>query len=427
MSEPCFVPARILLPDPSVPLARWACLACDQFTSQPDYWADARAAAGEGPTALDLVLPEVYLEQPDVEGRIAAIHTAMERYEQQVLTRAVNGYVYLERVDSAGNLRAGLVGAVDLEQYSYAPGTRPAVRPTEGTVVSRIPPRLRVRQGAALESPHVMMLIDDPADTVLGPLGRAAAGQAPLYEGQLMLGGGSIRGWAVEDPARVAAITQALAALGAQANFDARYPAAAGQPPLTLAVGDGNHSLATAKAWWEQLKPTLSPEEQKTHPARWCLAEVCNIHSPAIGIEPIHRVVFGADPAVFAADFAAWLKEKNALADPAAPGAQRFRLTGGETLAASEAVHPLAVGTLEAFLADWLPAHPAASVDFIHGEDAVAALCADGTAAGMLLPPFAKEDIFRGVVLGGVLPRKTFSMGHARDKRYYLECRRILP
>ena len=427
MSQPCFVPARILLPDPSVPLDRGASLACDQFTSQPDYWAAARAAAGEGPTTLDLVLPEVYLEQPDVEARIGAIHAAMERYERQVLTRAVNGYVYLERTDSTGQVRAGLVGAVDLEQYSYAAGERPAVRPTEGTVVSRIPPRLRVRQGAALESPHVMMLIDDAADTVLGPLGRAAAGQAPLYEGKLMLGGGYIRGWAVEDPARVEAVTRALAALGSQAAFDARYPAAAGQPPLTLAVGDGNHSLATAKAWWEQLKPTLSPAEQETHPARWCLAEVCSVQSPAIGVEPIHRVVFGADPAAFAADFAAFLREKGAWADPAAAGAQVFRLADGGVLAASEAVHPLAVGTLEAFLADWLPAHPAASVDFIHGEDAVAQLCAGGGAAGVLLPPFAKEDIFRGVVLGGVLPRKTFSMGHARDKRYYLECRRILP
>ena len=427
MSEPCFVPAHILLPDPSVPLDRWACLACDQFTSQPDYWAAARAAAQDGPTALDLVLPEVYLEQPDVEARIEAIHTAMERYARQVLTRAVDGYVYLERVDSTGQVRAGIVGAVDLEQYSYTPGERPAVRPTEGTVVSRIPPRLRVRQGALLESPHVMMLIDDPQDTVLGPLGRAAAGQPPLYEGELMLGGGSIRGWAVEDPARVRAVTDALAALGSQAAFDARYPAAAGQPPLTLAVGDGNHSLATAKAWWEQLKPTLSPAEQAAHPARWCLAEVCNIHSPAIGIEPIHRVVFGADPAAFAADLAAFLREKGAWADPADPGAQRFRLTGGQTLAASDRVHPLAVGTLEAFLGRWLPAHPAATVDFIHDEEAVASLCAGGGAVGVLLPPFAKADIFRGVVLGGVLPRKTFSMGHARDKRYYLECRRILP
>ena len=427
MSEPCFVPARILLPDPSVPLARWACLACDQFTSQPDYWADARAAAGEGPTALDLVLPEVYLEQPDVEGRIAAIHAAMERYEQQVLTRAVNGYVYLERVDSAGNLRAGLVGAVDLEQYSYAPGTRPAVRPTEGTVVSRIPPRLRVRQGAALESPHVMMLIDDPADTVLGPLGRAAAGQAPLYEGQLMLGGGSIRGWAVEDPARVAAITQALAALGAQANFDARYPAAAGQPPLTLAVGDGNHSLATAKAYWEELKPTLPEAERARHPARWCLAEVCNVHSPAIEIEPIHRVVFGVTAQELLQAIDLWDK---AQGGSAVPSAQRFRLAdrqGEQLVALQNPPAPLTVGSVEAFLADWLPRHPQASVDYIHGASTALALAArpERPAAAILLPDLAKGDLFRGVVLGGVLPRKTFSMGHAEEKRYYNECRVI--
>ena len=428
MSEPCFVPARILLPDPSVPLARWACLACDQFTSQPDYWADARAAAGEGPTALDLVLPEVYLEQPDVEGRIAAIHAAMERYEQQVLTRAVNGYVYLERVDSAGNLRAGLVGAVDLEQYSYAPGTRPAVRPTEGTVVSRIPPRLRVRQGAALESPHVMMLIDDPADTVLGPLGRAAAGQAPLYEGQLMLGGGSIRGWAVEDPARVAAITQALAALGAQENFDARYPAAAGQPPLTLAVGDGNHSLATAKAWWEQLKPTLSPEEQKTHPARWCLAEVCNVRSDAVEIEPIHRVLFNTSYETVLLNLVTWSDENMAGVRFGDEYEQKMQLIGVQeecTLSFENPTAPLGVGTVDEFVEYFLENHPEARVDYVHDEAAVRAFSAEKGAVGLLLPPLQKSDLFRGVVLGGVLPRKTFSMGHAEEKRYYIECRRI--
>ena len=288
----CFVPANILLPDENIPLSQWACLACDQFTSQPEYWQKAEALTEGKPSALHLVLPEVYLGKPGEAERIAAIQANMKEYRGTVLNRAVKGFVYVERDTGCGPVRPGLLGAVDLEQYSYTPGSSPAVRPTENTVVERIPPRLAVRRGASLELPHVMMLINDRDDHILGGLAAKKDRLRPLYSGELMLGGGSIRGWAVEDEALCGALSDAIEALGSQEAFDQEFPAAAGQPPITLAVGDGNHSLATAKAYWEELKSTLPPEQRETHPARWCLAEVCNLYSDSIQIESIPRVLF---------------------------------------------------------------------------------------------------------------------------------------
>ncbi|WP_394962947.1 DUF1015 domain-containing protein [Candidatus Allofournierella excrementigallinarum] len=427
--EPCFVPGRILLPNEDIPVSQWACLACDQFTSQPDYWEQAAALAAGGPSALNIVLPEVYLDRVDTPARIRAIHAAMERYRAEVLTRSVNGFVYVERTQTDGRVRQGLVGLIDLEQYDWRCGERPAVRPTEGTVPSRIPPRLAVRSGACLESPHILMLADDAGCTLVEPV-AAQKGRLPLlYEGELALGGGFVRGWAVEDPALLAGVEKALAALGSQAAFDEKYPGAAGDAPLTLAVGDGNHSLATAKAYWEALKAELPEAGRAAHPARWCLAEVCNLHSGAIGFEPIHRVVFGVPGLQLLARLKEWCAARGIAVDgDEAPGGQAVTLVHGawrRAVRLAGSPEPLAVGTVEAFLADYLKRNPASSVDYIHGEDAVAGLCEEGN-TGILLPPFRKGDLFRGVVLGGALPRKTFSMGRARDKRYYLECRAIL-
>ena len=425
----CFGPAHILLPDAGIPLAQWGCVACDQFTSDRDYWQRAAAAAGDGPSALELILPEVYLDDPDVPQRVERIHAAMRRAEQTALTRAVDGFIYVERTERSGRVRQGLVGRVDLEAYSYRRGALPAVRPSESTVESRIPPRIAVRRGATLETPHVMMLADDPGCTLIEPVAAQKARLRPVYEGELMLGGGHIAGWAVEQPELIAQIEAALAALGSQEAFDAKYPAAQGKKPLTLAVGDGNHSLATAKAYWEELKPTLTPAQAACHPARWCLAEVCNVHAPAIEIEPIHRVVFGASFETVLLSLMIW-SDSN-MEGLAFGGAlqQPFTLVGVHTesmLSFEDPCAALTVGTIDDFLEFYLEHHPEARVDYVHDEPAVRALCAKG-AVGFLLPPFAKSDLFKGVVLGGVLPRKTFSMGHAEEKRYYIECRRIQP
>lgn len=473
---PVFNAADILLPGADTDMTVWPALACDQFTSQPEYWQQAETLCAGKHSTLHLTLPEVYLEAPSVQTRIAAIHTAMEEAVASVLTNALHGFVYVERrFPDKPTPRCGLVGAVDLEAYSYEAGAQPMVRPSENTVVERIPPRLAVRYGAALETPHILMLLDDDSLTVLEPLAaRAHAGSLPqVYDTDLMLGGGHVTGWAVTDAKDITALEQAIATLGTQAAFDEKYPQAAGSAPLVMAVGDGNHSLATAKAYWEGLKTTLTPAQQIMHPARYCLVELENVHSSAIEIEPIHRAVFGTDQPTLAVEFAAWLAEHGAQAfapgcgcachgaaaaahgakvavdanncdtvhdaavahgADAAPNtapAQLFTLVGGAPeldapVQVANAPHPLAVGTLELFLTDFCAAHPDVKVDYIHGEASVRALAKNG-AVGVLLPEFAKSDLFRGVVLGGVLPKKTFSMGEATEKRYYLECRAIAP
>ena len=422
----CFAPARILLPAPGTPLDPWACIAVDQFTSQPGYWAKAEALAQDKPSTLHIVLPEAYLGTAEEEARLAEIRRTMADYRRSLLTREVNGFIYLERTQMDGTIRQGLVGVVDLEAYSFEKNSTPAIRPSENTVVERIPPRLRIRRGAELETPHVMLLADDEDCTLIEPIGREKSRLPLLYDGELMLGGGHLSGWAVEDPALIAQIEEAVIALGDPARYAARWPEAAGQPPMTLAVGDGNHSLATAKACWEERKQTLSPAQQQTDPARWCLVEVCNVHSPAIEIEPIHRVLFGMEEARVLAELKHWAADRGiSLMDG---GEQCFTLVspeGERAVGMTGKLEPLTVGTAEAFVEALLTRCPEASVDYVHGEDAVRALTRNG-AVGMLMPGLKKADLFRGVVLGGVLPRKTFSMGHAEEKRYYNECRSLV-
>ena len=426
-TKSCFAPAHILLPSEQIPLEKWGCIACDQFTSDRDYWQKAEAAAAGSPSTLNMILPEVYLEDGDADARIEKIHATMDDYARNVLTRAVDGFVYVERTEQSGKVRQGLVGMVDLEAYSYRRGEKCTVRPSESTVESRIPPRMKVRTGAALETPHIMMLADDPGCTLIEPIGAKKDALRKVYEGELMLGGGHIAGWAVEDPALLAQIDAALQGLGRQEVFDARYPQARGAAPLTLAVGDGNHSLASAKAYWEELKQTLPPEQQANHPARWCLAEVCNVHSPAIEIEPIHRVLFNVDCGAVLLALIAWSDSHNAGICFGDARQQSFTLAGphvANVLSFEHPVAPLTVGTIDAFIEYFMARHIEARVDYVHDEPAVRALCKQGGVA-FLLPPFDKSDLFKGVVMGGVLPRKTFSMGHAEEKRYYIECRKI--
>ena len=427
MSEACFTAADILLPAAGVPLDPWACIAVDQFTSQPEYWQRAEHLADGKPSTLHIVLPEAYLGTPQEAERLESIRRTMEEYRKSVLTRKVHGYVYVERTQMDGTVRQGLVGAVDLDAYDYAKGSKPAIRPSESTVVERIPPRLKVRRGATLETPHVMMLADDPDCTLIEPIGAKKDALRKVYEGELMLGGGHIAGWAVEDPALLAQIDAALQGLGRQEVFDARYPQARGAAPLTLAVGDGNHSLASAKAYWEELKQTLPPEQQADHPARWCLAEVCNVHSPAIEIEPIHRVLFNVDCGAVLLALISWSDSNMAGICFGDSKQQAFTLAGphvSNVLSFEDPVAPLTVGTVDEFIEYFMARHSEARVDYVHDEPAVRALTRQGGVA-FLLPPFDKSDLFKGVVMGGVLPRKTFSMGHAEEKRYYIECRKI--
>ena len=424
----CFAPAHILLPSEQVPLEQWGCIACDQFTSDRSYWQRAEKTAAGAPSTLNLILPEVYLEDGDADARVEKIHATMQDYAQNVLTRAVDGFIYVERTEQSGRVRQGLVGRVDLEAYSYRRGEKCTVRPSECTVESRIPPRMKVRTGAALETPHIMMLADDPDCTLIEPIAAHKDSLPKVYEGELMLNGGHIAGWAVEDPALLARIDAALQGLGSQEAFDAKYPEARGAKPLTLAVGDGNHSLASAKAYWEELKPTLTPEQRETHPARWCLAEVCNVHSPAIEIEPIHRVLFNVDCGAVLLALISWSDGNMAGICFGNSKKQSFTLAGphiANVLSFEDPVAPLTVGTIDEFIEYFMARHKEARVDYVHDEPAVRALTKQG-GVGFLLPPFEKSDLFKGIVMGGVLPRKTFSMGHAEEKRYYIECRKII-
>ena len=424
----CFMPAHILLPDASVPLGQWGCIACDQFTSDRDYWAKAEQAAAGGPSALRLILPEVYLGESDQQARVDQIHKAMEQYDREVLTRAVDGFVYVERTLQSGRVRQGLVGRVDLEAYNYHLGSLPLVRPSEHTVEERIPPRMAVRRGARLETPHVMMLADDSDRLLIEPVGRQKEKLRPLYDGELMLGGGHVAGWAVEDPALIRQIEDAMEVLSSQETFLAKYPGAPNDRPMALAVGDGNHSLATAKAYWEELKKTLTPQQQKDHPARWCLAEVCNVRSDAVEIEPIHRVLFNTSYDTVLLNLVTWSDENLAGIRFGDSFEQKLQLMGPRDrchLSFENPSAPLGVGTVDEFVEYFLENHPEARVDYVHDEAAVRSFCEKEGAVGMLLPAMRKGDLFRGVVLGGVLPRKTFSLGHAEEKRYYIECRRI--
>ncbi|MBQ7736288.1 MAG: DUF1015 domain-containing protein [Oscillospiraceae bacterium] len=390
-------PADILLPRTG-DMTAWSVVACDQFTSQPEYWRRAEERIGDAPSALRMILPEAWLgteKAGDAEDRIAA---AMEEYlDRDLFAEVKDSFIYVERTQPDGRVRRGLMAALDLEQYDFAPGARTPVRATEGTVEERLPPRVRIRARAALELPHAMVLMDDRDERVLCPLEAAKHRMKKLYDFELMLGGGRIAGWRVSGPL-AETVQQALCSLGDAALQREKYGEAAENGPLVFAVGDGNHSLAAAKRWWDELKETLSDAERRTHPARYALAELVNIHDPALDFEPIHRVLFDTDGNVSLPDDPAWSDPKRTI---------------GERVSAADA-----------FCREAIAAH-GGRVDYVHGDAAARELGSTPGCAAVLLPPVRKDGLFLSVLKNGALPRKSFSMGHAEDKRYYLECRRI--
>lgn len=403
------------LPAPHTDPTAWACVACDQFTSQPEYWRQAEALAAGKPSALNLVLPEAYLS--DAAARVPAIHQAMrDALATGALTRAVaDGLILVERVTESGT-HTGLLALIDLEGYDYCVGSRTPVRATEGTIVSRIPPRLAVRRGAALELSHVLLLIDDPLATVVEPLFAHRDRLPKLYDFELMLGGGHLRGYAVTGANELGGVFAALDALRKGLAGDLLY-----------AVGDGNHSLATAKACWEELKPAVPEALRESHPARYAMVEVQNIHGAALVFEPIHRVLFGIDGDDLLPMMQAWAAQRGwTLADGAEGHAIRIVYEGKEVgLSVADSGQPLAVGALQLFLDDLLPQHPEAGLDYVHGEQAARALATREKTVAFLLPAMPKQMLFPAVEAMGSLPRKTFSMGEAHEKRYYMEARRL--
>lgn len=400
--------ADILLPASGIDLAKWSVVACDQFTAQPEYWRQAEAIVGDAPSALRVTLPEAWLSE--AEARIPAIHRAMGDYlARGVWDVAVRDGFVLTRRETAAGVRPGLVVCLDLDEYDFNPGSQSLIRPTEGTVVSRVPPRARIRRGAPVELPHVMMLIDDPACTVIEPLLERADALRSLYDFELMLDGGHIRGWAVEGD-DVQKVKAAIDALCAKCGG------------LMYAVGDGNHSLAAAKQCWLDLQGTLSPEERERHPARYALVELVNLACPALVFEPIHRAVFHVDAEGLIAEYTEYLKAHDGYEGE---GGDLIAFDGARTWRFKSSQHPLRL--LQAFLDDYLARHSEASIDYIHGADALREIVSKGDAMGFMPRAFDKSELFDYIRRWGVLPRKTFSMGEANEKRYYLEARRILP
>ena len=408
-----FMPADILLPQEQF-LDRWPVIACDQFTSDPAYWERVRAFAKDVPSAMHLILPDAELGADDEAEKVTSIHSAMEQYlNDGVLRPFPKCYIYVERQLQNGMIRPGLIGAVDLEAYDYRHDSASLIRATEKTVLERIPPRQRVRRGAALELPHVMMLCDDDTMQLIEPI-RAIRDSLPkLYELELVEGGGHIAGYLVSGETaedfdrRLAAYADKL---------EEKYPDLEGAKVL-LAVGDGNHSLATAKSCYEELKNADPGADLSDHPARYALVELENIHDPSQQFEPIHRVVMETDAEKLLHD----------LKTICEPGGYPVTWIKGESRGVLELRRDLGeldVAVLQNFLDEWLKENEGV-IDYIHGEEEVAELACRQNTLGLLLQPMGKSQLFRGVIAGGILPRKTFSMGHAREKRYYLEGRKI--
>jgi hypothetical protein len=425
---------EVFLPRPETDLTRWAVVACDQFTSQPEYWQEVERLVGAAPSALKLILPEVYLDQPGEAERIRAIQRNMKDYltSQTLLPR--DGLVYVERTFGP-RLRRGLIVALDLERYDYSKGSQSLIRATEGTIVERLPPRMRIRENALLELPHILVLIDDPERSVIEPVGARKSNMTKLYDFDLMLGSGHLAGYWAHSSAIESGVVSALEKLADPAVFQAKYGVGADKGVLLFAMGDGNHSLATAKAIWEKMKVTVGPD----HPARFALVEIENVHDQGLEFEPIHRVVFGISQDVLAAfrqfyagrfTYRACASRDEAvrLTDQAAGPGQMIGVIRPGEFGVVEIQNPpsnLPVGTLQAFLDSFLKAGSAQRIDYVHGTDVLGNLGAQVGNAGFYLPAMNKSDLFKTVILDGVLPRKTFSMGEAKEKRFYMEARRI--
>ncbi len=426
---------QVYLPKNGIDLTKWSVIACDQFTSQPEYWQEVERLVNGNPSTLHLILPEAYLGRADQQMRIQRIHATMRAYLDQGLLEPHEGLIYVERT-ALGRTRHGIMLSLDLEQYEFRPGSSALIRATEETIVERLHPRVQVREGALLELPHILVLIDDPQKMVIESLTARRDTLPRLYDFDLMLGSGHLSGYAVPE-ALTEQVIAALQHLARPQDFLAKYnfPPSAQEAVLLFAVGDGNHSLATAKAVWEKIKSRAG----MNHPARYALVEVENLHDDGLVFEPIHRVLFdvkgdvlAALPAYFGSSCTCTsissADEMASLVETASPARQRFGLIQGGRCHLIEIEAPashLAVGSLQNFLDDFLARGGAAKIDYVHGAEVVMRFGDSPTNAAFYLPALEKSELFKTVILDGLLPRKAFSMGEAVEKRFYMEARRI--
>ncbi len=411
--------ANILLPK-DVDMTKWSVVACDQYTSEPEYWKEVEKEVGSSPSTLNLILPELYLEDTDVEDRIKKINKTMEEYlDEGIFNEYKDTIIYLERTQKDGKVREGLMAMVDLEDYSYEKGSQTLIRATEKTVIERIPPRLKVRENASLELPHIMILIDDEKKNIIENLKDKVTSEDVVYDFDLMENGGHIKGYKLSDEV-INGIESGLENLMDKDYFEKKYNVK-DKGVLLFAMGDGNHSLATAKVNYENLKKTMSEEEYLNNPARYALVEVVNLHSSALEFEPIHRVIFNTD-------INNLVEELHKYYDINEDGdGEYFELVTknfDKRLYISNPKSNIAVGSIQMFLDDYLKDH-SGKLDYIHGDEITRSMGSEEGNVGILFEVMPKEELFRTVILDGTLPRKTFSMGHSYDKRYYLEARKI--
>ncbi len=422
--------ADFMIPKQGVDLHKWAVVACDQYTSEPDYWERADAFVGDAPSTLRLIYPEVYLEEEHPEARIDSINATMRSYlEQELFTVYPNSFFLIHRTTPLSAIgRWGLLVALDLDAYDYAKDSKTLIRATEGTILSRIPPRKEIRKNAPLELPHIMVLINDEKRSVIEPLAAKSSNLRLAYDTPLMAEGGNLKAWVVDAQEDMQAIADAV---------EAMYQKLDPENPLLFAMGDGNHSLATAKSCWMDIKATLTEEECKHHPARYALVELENIFDPGLEFEPIHRVLFGLDRQTFLSEIATVctsyttepaqdLKHLHTMIN-AEDGVQRFGYCDSEGLqvfSLTESKASIAAGTLQLVI-DSLLAQKKATVDYIHGESVTEKLGSKKGNCGLILPDVSKATFFDSIIKDSALPRKTFSMGEANEKRYYMEARKI--
>lgn len=441
----CFNPANILLPNDGIDMEKWSVIACDQFTSQADYWDAVEKYVADAPSTLNVVFPEIYLGTTTKQERIKYINNTMDTYlTDGTLKQAVtDGYVLVERTTESG-VRLGIVGLIDLEDYDFDPKNKTLIRATEGTVISRIPPRVKIREHAAIELPHVMLLVDDPVDGQNGELCRNESQEnavniaaikhgiieyvyairdtlRKLYDTELMQEGGHIRGYAIEGEAAMQ-VTEA---------FESKQKSCGG---FLFAVGDGNHSLATAKTCWENIKKSgkFTEEQLKTHPARYALVEICNLHSEALEFKPIHRLLTNVDVKDMLSFFEAEITKQGLESAEGDEIVFEYIESGNDDSAKranginiTNRGDRLPVEILQGILDKYLETHDNVSIDYIHGDEALHGLVQETKGCGIFLQSIDKSTLFPAINAGGVLPRKTFSIGEANEKRYYMECHKI--
>lgn len=414
-----FKRANILLPK-NIDMTKWSVVACDQYTSEMDYWNRVEEIVGDSPSTLRITLPEIFLEDSDVNERINKINNTMKEYmDSDLFYELSDSMIYLERTQADGRVREGLMGMVDLEDYSYEKGSQTLIRATEKTVIERIPPRLKVRENALLELPHIMILIDDEKKNIIESLKNEVTDSDIVYDFDLMENGGHIKGYKLSNDS-MSKVEEGLESLADKDYFEKKYNVK-DKGVLLFAMGDGNHSLATAKANYENLKKTMSEEEYLNHPSRYALVELVNLHSDALEFEPIHRVIFDTDVDKLISEL---YKYYDINEDGNGEYFELVTKNMDKKLYIANPKSNISVGSIQMFLDEYLKENRG-KLDYIHGDETTRSMGREEDNVAILFEAMPKEELFRTVILDGALPRKTFSMGHSYDKRYYLEARKI--